>query len=181
MIAWFFAVAACAQTPLAPGLEPVWDMAVILQEIGNETARLLPLLDLENVPGWISQGASDTYVAQLQSCKDQARAISIEAGALSKNPEKLSAGLQLFLRFDGLDTMLSSLEEATRKYQNPDLAQKMASTYAEGSANRGRFRSYLIRLATEREHQFEVMDQETQRCRAALMAQPPAKPTVKKK
>jgi len=32
---------------------------------------------------------------------------------------------------------------------------------------------YIVNLAAEREHQFEVMDREAQRCRATLMAPPP--------
>jgi hypothetical protein len=175
------AVAAFAQTPSpAAGIEPAWNMAIVLEEIATDTNRLLPALEQLNAGAWVSKGASDTYVAQLQSSKEQARAIVSEAKGLAGNPEKLSAGLQLFFRFQGLESMLLSLEDATRKYQNPQLAQTLASTFAEGGANRDRFRNYIVTLAAEREKQFEVMDQEAQRCRAILMA-PPARNTVKKK
>jgi hypothetical protein len=133
-----------------------------------------------NAGAWVSKGASDTYVAQLQSSRDQTLAIATEAKGLARNPEKLSAGLQLFFRFQGLESMLLSLEDAARRYQNSQVAQTLASTFAEGGANRDRFRNYIVSLAAEREHQFEVMDQEAQRCRASLMA-PPAKNTVRKK
>ena len=155
-------------------------MAVVLQEIGKDAARLIPALDQVNASAWISRGASDTYAAQLQSSKDQARAISTEAAALARNPEKLSAGLQLFFRLEGLETMLASVEEGVRKYQNSGLAQTLASTFADSGANRERFRNYLVRLAAEREQQFELMDQEAQRCRAALVSAPP-KTTQRKK
>jgi hypothetical protein len=171
-----FAVAAFAQS----GLEPSWDVAVVLDQIGKDTARLLPLLDQVNATDWTTRGASDTYVAQLESSKDQARAISAEAAALAKSPEKLSSGLQLFFRLEGLETMLASVEEGARKYQTANVAQSLASTFAESGANRERFRNYLVNLAAEREHQFEVMDQEAQRCRTMLMA-PPPKSTVRKK
>jgi hypothetical protein len=173
---WLFAAAAFAQT----GLEPSWDVAVILEQIGKDTARLLPVLDQVNASGWITRGASDTYVAQLQSSKDQARAASAEAIALARNPEKLSAGLQLFFRLEGLETMLASIQEGARKYQAGSVAQSLAATFAESGANRERFRNYLVNLAAEREHQFEVMDQEAQRCRTILMA-PPPKSTVRKR
>jgi hypothetical protein len=181
IVCFLLAVAAFAQTS-PTGLEPTWDIAVVLDAIGKDTARLLPVLDQVNAPGWVANGASDTYVSQLQSSKDQARAIAAEAKALTHNPEKLSAGLQLFFRFEGLETMLVSLEDATRKYQSPQVAQALASTFAESGANRERFRSYIVSLAAEREHQFEVMDQEAQRCRATLTAPTPAKTTkVRKK
>jgi hypothetical protein len=172
----FFAVAAFAQT----GLEPAWDIGVVIEQIGKDTARLLPLLDRADASEWTKRGASDTYAAQLQSSKDQARAASAEALALAKNPEKLSTGLTLFFRLEGLANMLGSIEEGARKYQRGNLAQELASTFAESGANRERFRNYLVNLAAERERQFEVMDQEAQRCRGMLMATPP-KSTVRKK
>jgi hypothetical protein len=180
ILCFLIAVAAFAQSSAPVGIEPSWNMAVVLEEIANDTAHLLPALDQVNADAWVSKGASDTYVAQLQSSKDQARAIAAEAKGLARNPEKLSAGLQLFFRFQGLESMLLSLEDAARRYQNAQLAQTLASTFAEGGANRDRFRNYIVTLAAEREKQFEVMDQEAQRCRAILMA-PPAKNTVKKK
>ena len=181
ILCFLIAVAAFAQTNApAVGIEPTWDMAVVLKEIAKDTAHLLPVLDQVNAGAWVSKGASDTYAAQLQSSREQARAIASEAEGLARNPEKLSAGLQLFFRFQGLEIMLGSLEEAARKYQDPRLAQTLESTFAQGGANRDRFRNYLVTLAAEREKQFEVMDQEAQRCRAILMA-PPAKNTGKKK
>ena len=171
------AVAGFAQTT---GVEPTWDMAVILDQIGKDTAHLAPVLDQVNATAWQQKGAPDAYVAQLQSCKDQVRAISIEASALARNPEKVSAGLQLLFRFQGLEIMLLSIEDAARKYQTPQVAQSLAAAFAETGVNRERFRKYLINLAADRERQFEVMDQEAQRCRTLLMA-PPPKTTVKKK
>ena len=155
-------------------------MAVVIDQMGKDIARLLPALGEVNVPAWVEKGASDTYIEQLQSSKDQARAIASEAAALARNPEKLSIGLRLFFRFQGLETMLASIEDATRRYQSPQLAQTLAATFADSGANRERFRNYLVALAGDRERQFEIMDQEAQRCRATLMA-PPPKTTVRKK
>jgi hypothetical protein len=171
------AVAAYAQTPPAKppaaGLEPAWDMAVVLQEIAAHAGRLLPALNHLNAPAWVANGASDTYVAQQESSRQQVLAVVGEAEALSRNPEKLSGALQLFFRMESLETMLSSLQEGARKYQDPLAAQSLAALFGEGGANRERLRSYIVNLAAEREHQFEVMDREAQRCRATLMAPPP--------
>jgi hypothetical protein len=173
------AVAALAQSP-STGLEPSWDMAVVIDQMGKDIARLIPVLGQVNAAGWLEKGAPDAYVAQLQSSKDQARAIASEAAVLTRTPEKLSAGLQLYFRFQGLETMLTSLEDAARRYQNPQIAQTLAATFADSGANRERFRSYLVNLAADRERQFEIMDQEAQRCRGMLMS-PPPKTTVRKK
>jgi hypothetical protein len=178
------AVAAYAQTQTptnpAAGLEPDWDVAVILQEIGANAARLAPELDRVDAGSWASKGASETYVEQLSSSKQQVRALADGANALARNPEKLSASLELFFRIEGLDTMLGSLEEGIRKYGTSQAAQAIAGVYAEGAVNRERFRHYIVNLAADREKQFEVMDREAQRCRATLMA-PVPKTTGRKK
>lgn len=154
-------------------------MAVVLQEIAAQTGRVMPALNQLDAPAWVAKGASETYAEQLESSKQQVRALSDEAAAMARTPEKLSGALQLFFRMQGLETMLTSLEEAARKYQSTQAAQTVAQLFAEGGTNRERLRSYIVTLAAEREHQFEVMDREAQRCRATLMAPPPPpKPPV---
>ena len=169
------ALAACAQTPARPavpsGLEPAWDISALLLEMSGQAARLLPALDQVDAQAWVERGASETYLAQLQSSKDQARALSDGARALARNPEKLAATLELFLRIEGLETMLRSLEEGIRKYQAPNLAGTIAGLAAAGGANRERLRVYMVNLAAERDQQWELMDREAQRCRA-LLTQP---------
>jgi hypothetical protein len=157
-------------------------MTVVLQEIGAHAERLLPVLNQFDAPAWVAKGASETYVEQLESSRLQTRALADEAKALARNPEKLSGALQLFFRMEGLETMLMSLQEGARKYQGPQVAQSLAAVFGEGGANRERLRSYIVNLAAEREHQFEVMDREAQRCRATFMAPtPPPKTSGRKK
>ena len=148
----------------------------MLQEIGSHAGRLLGALKQLDAAAWVAKGASATYVEQLESSRQQAQAVVSEAQLLSRNPERLSGGLQLFFRLEGLETMLGSLQQGANKYQSPEVAQSLASLNGEGGANRERLRSYIINLASEREHQFEVMDREAQRCRATLMAPPPPQP-----
>jgi hypothetical protein len=163
------------------GLEPDWDIGVILQEMSAHAGRLLPVLDRIDVKAWLRKGASDTYAAQLQSSKDQAKAFADGARELARNPEKLSASLELLFRIQGLDTMLGSLEEGTRKYQDPAAAETLARLDAENGANRERFQKYIVNLAAEREQQFEVMDREAQRCRGILANEPAASPNSGRK
>jgi hypothetical protein len=165
----------------ASGLEPAWVIAPVLQEMGEHAARLLPILDSVDVKSWIAKGASETYAEQLQSSKDQAKALADGSRALARNPERLSASLELFFRIAGLETMLSSLEEGIRKYQGQQVAQQLASLEAENGANRERFRAYIVNLAAQREQQFEVMDREAQRCRSTLTQPAPSSASRRKK
>jgi hypothetical protein len=162
-----------AGQPQPAGLDTEWDIGVILGEIGAYAGRLLPELERVDAKAWVAQGASETYAVQLESSKQQARALEAGAKALSQNPEKLAPSLELFFRIEGLDSMLGTLEEGLRKYQSRGDAEALASLAAENGANRERFRQYLVSLAAEREQRLEVMDREAQRCRGIVMSQPP--------
>ena len=158
--------------PQANGMAPEWDVRAILQEMSAHATRLGPLLDRIDAKAWVAKGAPDTYTAQLQSAKDQARAIAGGAKDLARQPEKLSAALELYFRIQGLDNMMASLAEGIRKYQNPALAELLTSVAAENGANRDRFQRYIVDMVVEREQQFTVMDHEAQRCRGILARQP---------
>jgi hypothetical protein len=171
-----------AQAPAPAGLETDWDAAATLRAISEHADRLLPLLEKIDVYAWVEKGASDTYLAQLQSSKVQARALSESAKMLAASPQKLSASFDLYLRIKGLDSMLGSLQEGIRKYQGPAVAQSLASLQAEGSASQERFQRYIVELASQRERDLEVMDHEAQRCRAIVtQAAPKTSGPVRKK
>ena len=153
-----------AQTP-AP-LQPAWDMSGLISELGAQAASLLPALDKVDTQAWIAKGAS-------QTAKDQARAMSDAAKELARNPEKLSACLELFFRMQSVEQMIGSLVEGVRKYQDEALAGELAALVARNGRNRNRFQAYIVELATEREQQCAVMDKEAQRCRSVVATQPP--------
>ena len=165
-----------AQAPPAPqaGLVPDWDIRAVLEEMSAHATRLQPVLQKVDAKTWVAKGASETYAAQLQSSKDQARAMADGAKTLEQNPEKLSACLELYFRIAGLEDMLASLEDGIRRYQDPGLAQQLTALAAENGANRNRFQTYIVNLASQREQECAVMDQEAQRCRGILATQPPA-------
>ena len=156
------------------GLETDWDIAAVFREIGAHASRLVPMLNKFDATKWVEKGASDTYVAQLQSSREQAVALARGAEALTHNPQQLSAAIELFFRIQGLENMLGSLEEGMRKYHSPADAQALAILEAQNDANRDRLQRYIVNLAFEREQEFQVMDREAQRCRG-IVIQPPAR------
>jgi len=172
------AFSARTQSPATPqepaGLESDWDIAAVLQQIGAHAARVIPALERADAASWAAKGAPDAYAAQLQSSKDQARALADSAKAVAANPEALSTELQVLFREQSLETMLGSVAEAMRKYQSADAAQELVALTAESGADRDRLERYVVNLAAEREKEFQVMDQEAQRCRALVLAPPPA-------
>ena len=164
-----------AASPQAAGLESDWEIAAVLKEISAHAARVLPLLDRADAGQWVAKGAPAAYAAQLQSSKDMAQALADGAKAVADNPETLSAEMKVLFREQGLETLLGSVAEAMRKYQNAAAAQQLVSTAAEWGTNRDRLQQYVINLAAEREKEYQVMDKEAQRCRALELAPPPKK------
>ncbi|MGB7763266.1 MAG: hypothetical protein WBL61_25750 [Bryobacteraceae bacterium] len=169
-----------AQPPAQPpaGMLNPWEIAPVLDEISAHGARLSEALGRINVRPWIDRGASETYLEQWQSASEQAKALADTAGALARNPEKLSAGLDVLFRIQALETMLGTLEQGMLKYQTPADAAALAALSGENGANRSRLERYLVNLAADQERQLQVMDSEAQRCRTLLTA--PSPPSRKK-
>ena len=173
--------APASAAPAPEGLEAPWTIAPVLQEIGAHFSRLLAALERIDTKSWVDKGAPEAYGEQVQSCKLQAKALSDGATALARNPEQLAAALELFFRFQGVETMLSSVEEGMRKYESPADAQALASLEAEEGANRDRFQRYIVSLAADRERQLKITNEEAQRCRGILTAPAPATAKSRKK
>jgi len=169
-----------APPPAPAGLETAWEIAPVLEEMSAHAGRLLVELDRVDARSWVNKGASETYLEQLQSAKEQAKALADRAKALARNPEKLSAGLVVLFRVQSLEAMLGSLEDGLRHYQSAGEGQTLAALAAENGANRDRFQHYLISLAADEEQRVDVMDREAQRCRSLLAAPAPSR-TGKKK
>jgi hypothetical protein len=170
-----------APTPAAGGLETTWDIAPVLLAISDHSTKVLAALDRIDSNAWLDKGASPTYAEQLQSCKEQVKAVADTSRALARNPEQLAASIELLIRIQGIDTIFASVVEAIRKYQDPARAQDLAALVASGEANRGRFQQYLVNFAADREHALQVMDKEAQRCRNLLALPVPAPPKTGKK
>jgi len=167
------------QAPQQPaGMLNPWEMAPVMEEISGHGARLAEALGHINVRPWIDRGASETYLELWQSASEQAKALADTAGALARNPEKLSAGLDVLFRIQALETMTGSLEQGLRKYQTPAAAAALAALSGENGANRSRLERYLVSLAADQEQQLQVMDSEAQRCRASLSV--PSQPSRKR-
>ena len=171
-----FPLLVAAQTPsvFTPGgLLPDWDMGAILREMSAHATRLMPVLERIDAKAWVEKGASETYAVQLQSAKDQARAMAADAQQLAPTPEKLAAGLALYFRIEALDHIIANLVDGLRRFQDRDLADDLASLAAENGTNRGRFQAYIVSLAFQREQECAVADKEAQRCRGIVATQPP--------
>jgi hypothetical protein len=163
-----------------PGVPTDWDVQKLVQDVAAQSARLLPLVDQIHPKGWAAGGATDAYAQQWDSAHSQAQAVKLSADNLVREPERLPAALDTYFRLQNLEVVLTSLVEGVRKYQNPALADLVRSLMNENSASRQQLRQYIVDLATAKEQEFKVMDEEAQRCRETFSKQAPAAPSRKK-
>ncbi len=151
-----------------------WDIRTALRSMAADAGRLKPVLEQLKPREWVAKGAPDTYVKQLESAQSQIQGVVRSTEILAKDPEKLTAALDTFLRLQALESVLASVAEGVRKYQNPALADLLLGFTSQQGANRQQFQHYLTGLAATKEQELEIADKEAQRCRGVLSRQAPA-------
>jgi len=175
-------ILACAVLSLIAGVWPAraqqatmqndWDIRKTLDAIALHADRMAPFLDQIHPENWIAAGAPEAYVAQAKTCRSEAKAIAASARELNRTPEKLTGVLQLLFRIRTFESMLASLGEGLRKYQNPPMADMLNGAITENAGNRDRLQQYSLELAMAKEEECHVADEEAQRCRQFLSRQP---------
>lgn len=157
------------------GVTADWDVASTIDALSAQAKRLKPILDQLTPQEWVSKGAPQAYVAQWKGAEDELGYLVNSANALKKQPERLTLALDTYFRLQGLTSRLDSLVDGVRNYQNPAVGDLLIGLLAENSANRDKLRQYITDLAATKEQEFEVADQEAQRCRGILNHQPAKK------
>ena len=155
------------------GFVPEWEIRKTVEAISNQSLRLKPVLEQVNPKDWTAKGAPEAYIGQWNSAKTSLDHIRVSAENLQREPERLTFALDMFLRLESFESLLGSLAEGVRKYQNPAIADLLQGVMSENSANREKLRAYLLELAEAKEQEFRVVNQEAQRCRAALSSRQP--------
>jgi hypothetical protein len=164
-----------AQQPADP------DVLAAFHGIAQHATRLVPMLDQVHAKDWVTQGAPETYAAQVETARQQIQAIGTEMDALTEHPEAMQDCMKALFRVQAFHGGLDSLLGGLRKYQNSALADLIQSVAAEDQRDIERLQSYILQLADEKEQEFKVVEHEAQRCRADLSRNPAqSKPGTKK-
>ncbi len=173
----------CAAAQQATGLETPWDVRKILAGLEKDNQQLQPLLSSLNPQQWYEQkGAPTTYILQWHTAQQQLRDVLISSTLLSQKTESLSLALDEYFRLEALEVTVRSLEEGARKYADRPTADKLSELIAHNFNSRERFRDYLRDLATSKEQNFKIADEEAQRCRGMISKEPaPSSPRKSKK
>lgn len=149
----------------------------VFSGISQHAASLQPMLEQLHPNDWIAKGAPDTYASQFTSTMQGIAGIQSDMQALAQHPDRMSDNLRALFRVQEVHQLLDSLMGGLRKYQNPALADLIESVAAEDGDDLNRLEQYILQLATDKEAQFAVMDNEAQRCRATLSRQPAPAPS----
>jgi hypothetical protein len=155
------------------GVSSEWDIRQMLSSLDARARQLAPVLDQLKPADWVRSGAPQEYVGQWSAAKNELSYLLGATRALAKDPDKLPAALDTLFRMQALDSTLGSVIEGTRKYQNPAIADLVQAIANENDQNRDRLKQYVLDLASEKEHELQVMDAEAQRCRASISNQKP--------
>jgi trans-aconitate methyltransferase len=169
----FSALACCAQDNYPVSEEQI---KAALAGVAQHTERIEPMLRQLDPKSWVAKGAPDTYVTQWNTALSEIGSIRIDMQNLGQKPDQVSEGLKALIRIGAWHQVMRSLMGGLRQYQNPALADLIESVAAEDQADVDRVQQYLVELATEREKQFQLVNEEAQRCRGILSRQPATPP-----
>jgi hypothetical protein len=163
----------------AQGIPAEWSVRQQLVDLKTKFEAIPPELSKVDLNRWKNDGVAVAYLTQFESIQVQLNSLALAIEDLSRTPEKLSVALEIFLRFDSLDSMQRSVMEAVRKYEQAELADAIEAKFVESAPARNNFRTYLLDLASSRDREFDVLLTEAQRCRVDKNAPaPPPRPAV---
>lgn len=162
-----------------PAVDP--DIAAIFTRISTHAARIEPMLQQLKPNDWVAKGAPDTYVTQFNSEIEQIHAIQSDMTALAQHPDQMTECMKALFRVQASERALNSLMGGLRRWQNPALAELIESVAAEDQADLDHLEQYVLQLASEKDRQYAVVDNEAQRCRATLSRQPADNPKTNKR
>ena len=176
----FPVVSICLWGQAAPSVPAPWDVSKSVGELAAQVAKLKPVLARLTPQAWVEQGAPAAYVGQWQSAQQELDYLDQTARALEKQPEKMTAALDLYFRLQAVEWRLQSLSEGARKYQSPAAGDQIAEAVGVHATQRDQLREYITDLAAQNEQQMAVMNREAQRCREEQNSSHPAAAPAKK-
>jgi hypothetical protein len=163
------------------GLSPDWDIRQDMTALAGQVRQLKTMLDKVKPEEWVAKGAPTAYVKQMATLQSGMQYLISSAEQVARDPQRLTTALDAYFRMESVDVLVNSLQEGLRKYQSPDLAGLINEVMVGNSNNREKLRMHIVDLAAVREQEFQVVDQEAQRCRSAILRTPANAPVSDKR
>ncbi len=169
---WAFVLLPAAWCQSAEGLTPRWEIEAAAVELEENVATIQKILEQVRPKEWIQDGAPDVYLSQYDEVLKDVDYLGRSANALERFPDKLSVVVDTFLWLDRSHSMIESLGEGVRKYQNSAVADLLDSARSRNDGVMDKLKDYMRQLAVHTEQEWSVANDEAQRCRAELMSKP---------
>jgi hypothetical protein len=147
------------------GAAAEWNTRESIQAMTKRLAEVKPILAQLKPQEWMSKGAPEAYVQQLDSTHEELRGVEWALDNLASKPEKLGFALDAYFRVQSFRLKVNSMAEAVRRYQNPAVAELMEAYLVDSSGSQIQLQEYLKELTDLKEAELDVMAQEAQRCR----------------
>ncbi len=148
----------------------------MLRSLKSGSERYQPILEEVKPQEWMAKGAPEAYVKQLKALRDEIGYLQQTADELSKKPDRTTKALEAYLRLQSVNSMMDSIVEGVRRYQNPAVADLLEGIMNENGDIAQQLRDYLVELVASKENECRIANEEAQRCRATLINRPAAHP-----
>jgi len=185
-----FSFGAFAQPPQRVPVDPA-EVVTVATEIAQRSERMKSLFAEVHPADWVANGAPGAYIGQWNSLTEQNAAIAVEMKSIAEHPDGLQdsaqqrASLQEVLttlfRLHRFDSDMDGLLRAVRRYQGSSVADSIESAAVGSQHAIERLQDFALDLASEKDRQLQVVDNEAQRCRATLANQPVVRPATRGK
>jgi len=160
------------------GVPAEWNTRQQLDDLKAKFEAIGPELSRVDLKRWRETGVPEAYLSQFESIQSQLKSLTLAVADLRQAPEKMSVALEIFLRFDALDSMQRPVMEAIRKYEQQELADAIEAKFVDSAPGRTNFRNYLLDLASLRDREYDVLLAEAQRCRIEKNSPAPTRPAA---
>jgi hypothetical protein len=164
-------------TPLAAqdeGLMHQWEVVEMTKQLVEHTDTIKTILGQVRPKEWIQVGAPDAYVSQFEALRAELTNVNLSAEALGRKPETLSLAVHTFLWLDRVNSMLDSMADGVRRYQNPSVAELLIAGRNRNQGAELGLKDYMRQLADQWQTRMEIANDEAQRCRETLVKKPRA-------
>jgi hypothetical protein len=156
------------------GLMPQWEVVELTKQLVEHTDNIRTILDQVRPKEWIQDGAPEAYVSQYETLQTELNNVILSAEALGRKPETLSLTVHTFLWLDRVNSMLDSMADGVRRYQNPSVAELLIAARNGNQGAELGLKDYMRQLADQWQIRMEIANDEAQRCRETLVKQPRA-------
>ena len=153
------------------GTMPIWEVAAIAENLETQVGQAEQVLSGIKPAEWPQAGAA-AYSAQREALLVELGHLRNSARAMALAPERLPLVVDTFLWIDRTNSMMVSMTDGVRRYQNGAVADLLESARGQYSGAGEKLKEYMQQLAVSVDAQMQIAHEEAQRCRTELVTKP---------